>query len=385
MTEGGGRRGEGEATTSEVGASDVRKLVFGAIGGALAGLGPRLVTYPFEVLKSRSQVRTAIHKSAALPSVPLSSIVRETWKRHGLRKGFFPGVHVALLGTIPGSATYFFGYELGKSVFQSEYVQRQMGATGTSLGRSAWFEGALCGVTAQCIANIVFTPVDITKERMQVQANLVATGKQPRLYTATEMIVRIARNEGGSIDDRFPVARPAGLTRHILSPCKSFAPFSQWLAPGLHVFMRGYWRGNMLWMPWSTIYISTYEALKDLPPPSSPPSPSQSPPSALHLGLCAGLASAFASVCTHPIDVVKTRVQALPSDLIGLRSQGGSRDRTQGGTGERGGSMSSALHLWRREGLRGLFAGLHLRVLQLSPATVMTWVIYERVKEEFLD
>ena len=67
MTEGGGRRGEGEATTSEVGASDVRKLVFGAIGGALAGLGPRLVTYPFEVLKSRSQVRTAIHKSAALP------------------------------------------------------------------------------------------------------------------------------------------------------------------------------------------------------------------------------------------------------------------------------------------------------------------------------
>ena len=227
MTEGGGRRGEGEETTSEGGASDVRKLVFGAIGGALAGLGPRLVTYPFEVLKSRSQVRTAIHKSAALPSVPLSSIVRETWKRHGLRKGFFPGVHVALLGTIPGSATYFFGYELGKSVFQSEYVQRQMGATGTSLGRSAWFEGALCGVTAQCIANIVFTPVDITKERMQVQANLVATGKQPRLYTATEMIVRIARNEGGSIDHRFPVACPAGLTRHILSPCKSFAPFSQ--------------------------------------------------------------------------------------------------------------------------------------------------------------
>ena len=47
--------------------------------------------------------------------------------------------------------------------------------------------------------------------------------------------------------------------------------------------------------------------------------------------------------------------------------------------------MSSALHLWRREGLRGLFAGLHLRVLQLSPATVMTWVIYERMKEEFLD
>ena len=31
---------------------------------------------------------------------------------------------------------------------------------------------------------------------------------------------------------------------------------------GFGAFMRGYWRGNLLWMPWSVLYVSGYEHLK---------------------------------------------------------------------------------------------------------------------------
>jgi hypothetical protein len=121
-------------------------------------------------------------------------MVKETWLRHGPWKGFFPGVHVALLGTIPGSATYFFGYELGKSMYASDFVQQAL--KGTSLGSSVGLQGAFCGVSAQCVANLIFTPIDIVKERMQVQAALLATGKQTRLYTTAEVVASIARKEG---------------------------------------------------------------------------------------------------------------------------------------------------------------------------------------------
>ncbi|QDZ25838.1 mitochondrial carrier protein [Chloropicon primus] len=317
------------------GAEDLKKLAFGALGGAFSGLLPRLVTYPLETLKSRSQVRATLTTSVEGRTTWANAVTR-TWRSHGILKGFFPGVHVALLGTIPGSATYFFGYELGKAVFQSDAFQDSSVVRELGLGKSAGLQGAVCGISAQLFANVIYTPVDITKERMQVQASLVASGQQDRLYTTTELVKRIANKEG------------------------------------LSVFMRGYWRGNMLWVPWSTVYISTYESLKDLALSGDSEVPGKQAEKAgsnwMRLGACAAAASAVACVCTHPIDVLKTRMQALPPGIL---------ERAEGGTNV--GIRGSALQLWRKEGMKGLFAGLQLRVLQLSPATVMTWIIYEKI------
>ena len=357
VREGGGGGGGGGGGTG--------KLLFGALGGAFAGLLPRLVTYPLETLKSRSQVRSTLEvkgvdavvqnkkilnstaTAASARTSTRSILIRtvcETWRTHGVWKGFFPGVHVALLGTIPGSATYFLGYELGKSMYTSDLVQNAL--QGTSLGSSAGIQGALCGVSAQCVANLMFTPIDITKERMQVQAALLASGRQTKLYTTRELVRKIVREEG------------------------------------IHVFMRGYWKGNMLWMPWSTIYISTYESLKDLELGGGGSSGS----STLELGSCAAAASTIACVLTHPIDVVKTRIQALPSQMWQQQKQQRPPDEQPLVRGTSSSSSSSSTlkmlrDVWTKEGIRGFYSGLHLRILQLSPATVMTWLIYESMQK----
>ena len=188
-----------------------------------------------------------------------------------------------------------------------------------------------------------------------MQATLVTTGRQSKLYTTAEMVKSIARKEG------------------------------------LHVFMRGYWKGNMLWMPWSTIYISTYESLKNVkswaPSSSSQakalhsdnnangrggaggagggtndndkdddvsdtsPSPSSSYRT-LHLGFCAFVASAVASISTHPIDVLKTRIQALPSEMWTHQHKGISHSQQQKLATHN--TLGMLRTIWKKEGIQGM-------------------------------
>lgn len=78
------------------------------------------------------------------------------WRREGLA-GFFRGFGAVALGTIPGQAAYFGGYECGNFVVPDSYgVVGDMGV----------------GCIAQLFAGVAFTPIDIIKERLQVPALL---------------------------------------------------------------------------------------------------------------------------------------------------------------------------------------------------------------------
>ena len=166
------------------------RVAFGAVGGAMADVVPRLVTYPLETLKSRSIVTPILNKqllnkdpAAQLPKPRLAwrETLSRTYQTLGLWRGFFPGVHVALLGTIPGSAAYFFGYEVGKMA---------------TAGHSPAVQGAASGVAAQLIANVFHTPIDNVKERAQVQESVVRAGGQKRVYSTSELVRRVVREEG---------------------------------------------------------------------------------------------------------------------------------------------------------------------------------------------
>ena len=134
------------------------------------------------------------------------------------------------------------------------------------------------------------------------------------------------------------------------------------------MFMRGYWKGNMLWMPWSTIYISTYESLKDLKKDDwgdkkatnseSASSSSSSSSRTLHLGLCAAVASAVASISTHPIDVVKTRIQALPSEMWNHQKENSSQLQHQKQAGHN--TLGMLRTIWAKEGIKGMKTHTHL-------------------------
>lgn len=145
------------------------------------------------------------------------------------------------------------------------------------------------GLAAQAVANVVFTPVDVVKERMQTQRLALEAGAAGarEFRHAGEALAAVVRSEG--------------------------------LFRGL---FKGYGATLAVWGPWNMLYFAMYEAAKDA--------------CAAHMGLarprggeaeelpawaCAGAAAAAASgacVLTQPLDTAKVRALRLAC-ATGLR------------------------------------------------------------------
>jgi len=164
-----------------------------------------------------------------------------------------------------------------------------------------------------------------------------------------------------------------------------------WMHQGLRGFYRGYWTMNALWMPWNLIYLTLYESskrkvyawqlqragvavelqqlagtgdqsldgitvLRDRPVSQVIP--------AWAFPLCSSSCASVAAIATHPIDVIKTRLQVLSAAERG-------RQRS---------ALEVARELWIQEGPSGFSRGLGARVATLSMGSSLSWFVYEMVK-----
>lgn len=137
----------------------------GLVAGAASGLASRIVTYPADTIKARLQVQGAAATAAAArfgdagraAATHYSSTLhaaRDMLVREG-PPSLYRGFGAILIGVLPANVAYFGGYELGKRIVPQD-----------------WGIGAdmATGAIAQLLAGVVYTPIDIIKERMQVQA-----------------------------------------------------------------------------------------------------------------------------------------------------------------------------------------------------------------------
>ena len=122
----------------------------------------RAVTHPMDTVKARAQVRGLGRGNSA----------NGGWR--GLRR---IGA-VAAIGA-GGVGAYFVGYESGKRAF----------------GESAW-ASALAGMWAQALAGVVYTPMDVVKERLQTQGRWRRRRGAGTYRNWTHAIRTIAREEG---------------------------------------------------------------------------------------------------------------------------------------------------------------------------------------------
>jgi len=204
------------------------------------------------------------------------------------------------------SAFYFGGYESSKAVL-GEGTLAYVGA----------------GLLGQSAAGLVYTPVDVIKERMQVQT--LVGGKGYNYTSSLDGLRSIVRKDG-----------PAGL----------------W---------KGYWANNATWWPWNVAYFVAYEHSRDLVAShvyggadkgELPPATSSA---------CACAAAAAATVLTSPVDMVKTRLQTA-------------------GPGETRGALAIAADIYRAEGAGAFFAGVSARVMAIAPGSAISFFLYEAIK-----
>ena len=130
----------------------------------------------------------------------IKSIVQETVAKEGLG-GLYRGFSISLWGSLPAAGLYFGSYEFCKSrVLERKFFQDHPFV--------AYLAG---GMFAETVACILFVPVDVIKERRQVQSNM-GTFKYRNDFDALRQILK---TEG-----------TRGLYRAYGATVMSFGPFS---------------------------------------------------------------------------------------------------------------------------------------------------------------
>ena len=257
--------------------------------------------------------------------------------------------------SVPATATYFFGYEVvGKRLLPPL--------------PSPLAQDLATGLVAQLLAGLVFTGVDLVKERVQV-APLLA---QPATAASVLRGVLAARGARGLMTGywvtnavwwvRTTTTLPGGgeLVVELLIQTQGLTlPTISWsmhvpLKKGTtnckscttqerhHQLQVMYHISCAHRVPWNMLYTAAYEDLRRR---------------SLSTPVASLAAAAAATVATHPIDVVKTRVQ-----VSGLHSR------------------QVVARLLAKEGPSALLHGLTARLLTIVPGTCVSWLVYEQAK-----
>ena len=295
----------------------------------------RLPLHPIDTCKAKLQVQRKAPASAAASSTapaPFSSVIsclRYTARKEGLR-GLYAGFPIAFLGSAPATCLYLTSYEMNKRWLHSlPFLQSAQPVANFA-----------AGLLAECFSCVLWVPIDVVKERMQVQSNV----PEQRLHYRSTMhaIATIARTEG------------------------------------LRGVYRGYGATLASFGPYSAFYLSIYDQLKDrlaariaASPSLTPSSLSSSAPAGAALPFtaylaCGAIAGGTAALITNPLDMAKLRLQV---QRAGGGLQFGYRNLLHG-----------VREVVREEGVRGLWKGAGARVAFFAPSSALNIAIFDTLK-----
>ncbi|EQC27054.1 hypothetical protein SDRG_15168 [Saprolegnia diclina VS20] len=277
------------------------------LGSAMAGILGRIVCHPMDMAKANLQAHSSYRNAW--------HVLTKTMKTEGVR-GLYKGFGVVVLGSAPATCLYMTSYEESKKwLTQSPQFQDAPFLTTFS-----------AGIFAEAFSCIFWVPIDVVKERMQVQTLHQANGYRNTLHA----LQTIARTEG------------------------------------LRGMYKGY--GATMWSfgPYSALFFVAYEQNKAWATRwhGSPDVPFSS------LLLCSVSASAAAAFLTNPLDLVKLRLQVERF-----------RATSSGAPSQYKNTFDGLGRILTQEGPKALWKGAGARVAFQAPLTGITIAIYEKCKD----
>lgn len=172
----------------------------------------------------------------------------------------YRGLPITLIFSVPALSVYLSCYELSKQTLHSHNIQRD---TITS--------HLVSGCAAEVAAGMLFTPMEVLKNRLQTQSKNTNT---------VSLISSVYKNEG------------------------------------IRGFFRGYWMGLIVFVPHSMAYFVTYEKLKEWIIKKEEDQVFQ------YYMLCSSIAGVTSILLSTPLDIIKTRWQISAAENGKQYSQG---------------------------------------------------------------
>lgn len=302
-----------------------REFLWGAAAGAF-GEG---MMHPIDTVKTRIQSQAIFNSSQASKSI--LQMVRSVWAADGIR-GFYRGVTPGLTGSLATGATYFGVIESTQKWIEESHPNLA--------GHWAHF---LAGGIGDTLGSFVYVPCEVMKQRMQVQG------------TKTSWSSMASKKKSGSQMYGYY----SGMFQAGGSILKEQGP------RGLYA---GFWSSLARDVPFAGLMVMFYEASKDLIEYRKHkwrPHEDYSVSSPLEGLLLGGLSGGCSAYLTTPLDVIKTRLQV------------------QGPNIRYKGWLDVFTRIWRVEGPKGLFKGSIPRVIWYVPASALTFMAVEFLRDNF--
>ncbi|KAK6935679.1 Mitochondrial substrate/solute carrier [Dillenia turbinata] len=277
------------------------------VAGSIAGCVEHMAMFPVDTIKTRMQALG----SCPIKMASVRDALRSILQSEGTR-GLYRGIAAMALGAGPAHAVYFSVYESSKKFFSGSNPNNPVAH-------------AVSGVCATVASDAVFTPMDMVKQRLQLESS--------PYKGVLDCVKRVLREEG------------------------------------FGAFYASYRTTVLMNAPFTAVHFATYEAAKRALIEISPESANDE---RLVVHATAGAAAgALAAAVTTPLDVVKTQLQCQGVCGCDRFSSGSIRDVL--GT------------IVRKDGYRGLMRGWAPRMLFHAPAAAICWSTYEAAKDFFYE
>lgn len=286
------------------------------IASQVAGFVSTISFYPLDVVKMRymSQDGTVTRQHNG---TTYSSLVRST--RTILREegvgALYRGAHVAVGGSVMAWGVYMY-------LYKSMLAVAETSTEGTDAA-VAFYAKALASVGASAAASLASNPIWLIKTRMQLEERHIGEARTAGQYS------------GGFLKGAMTVVRTTGF--------------------------RGLWVGSsaqiLLGVP-NSLNFPIYESIKAMRMQQT----GRASLDVSEVCLCQTITKTFLAVLSHPLYLIKTRLQD-------QRSKQGSVHYE---------SLPQAIVVTvKREGLRGLYRGMGPALAQAIPRSVTQFVVYE--------
>ncbi|KAL3785693.1 hypothetical protein HJC23_008726 [Cyclotella cryptica] len=361
--------------TSQTGSSLQMPPLHDVMGSATAGIISRILTHPLDTVSDTTFVLiltfpswSVASKAKARLQATNSSIgatsnnkisfrgpidaIAQTYRKEGVR-ALYGGFGAVIVGGTPGTVLYLTGYAFFRDSITSlvsTWNRRNDTTKDSQVSRGQEFLVHFSsGMLAEAFACIVYVPVDVVKERMQVQQRINVEIKDNHHYKGSwDALQSISRTEGLK-----------GIYKGYWATLASFGPFS-----ALYFVFYERFKAFARERVQSTLPYDASQTVNDEIDDGNLPF--------LHLVACSAGAGALASWLTSPLDMAKLRLQVQRGRIAAMPTSGRAQYK---------GMLDCLRSVYNNEGgLRGLFRGAGARVMHVVPATAVTMTSYEKCR-----
>jgi hypothetical protein len=297
-----------------------KTVLISTLSGFISSAFAKAITHPIDTVKAIIQVNSK-------GSAGIFETFKTSIKKEGVAS-LYRGLPVAVLGSMPAGVLYFGSYEYAKKhllIFDKL--------------KSEFFTYFVSGMFAELVSCIIYVPVDVIKERRQVQSTLKTFN-----YT----------NDMDAFRTILKTERLRGLYKAYGATVMSFGPMSAFYFM-FYEYFKGFFVRNDAKTYIQRVNKEEIDNLREI----------KLDISFRHSVLCSALAGSLSSILTNPLDLVKLRMQV---------QRGGGEKQTYKNL------LHGLYYIGQNEGISAFGRGAIARAMYHTPVVAISMGLIEQIK-----